>query len=54
MKSRLDALFSRKFVTWIVATGLLWLGKIPPDIWLYLTAAYLGLNVAQKYMEDKT
>lgn len=42
-----------KFIGFMFGTVLLWYGKIDQIIWLTLTAAYMGANVADKYFESK-
>lgn len=41
----------RKFWTLILATVLLWFGKVTPEVWGFVAAVYIGLNVAQKAVE---
>ena len=46
MKAFLDKysekFISRKFLTWIVATGLLVSGLLPAETWMDITAIYIG------------
>jgi len=44
---------SRKFIVLVLATGLLWWGKVEDDIWLYVALAFIGTNIVQKYIEGK-
>ena len=33
---------SRKFLVWLTATGLYLLSDLPPEHWVWLSAAYIG------------
>lgn len=37
-----EKLISRKFLSWIVATGLLFAGVIQADTWMSVTTIYIG------------
>jgi hypothetical protein len=44
---------SRKFIVLAIATCLLWFGKITDDVWLYISLAFIGTNIVQKYIEGR-
>jgi len=48
-----DGFSSRKFIVLVVGTALLWYGKISDDIWLYISLAFIGTNIVQKYIEGR-
>lgn len=35
---------SRKLLVWVIATSLLWTGKITPDEWTAITLGYVGIE----------
>lgn len=37
-----DKFISRKFLAWIVSTGLLVFNFLTPDIWMTITSVYIG------------
>ena len=49
----LKGFVSKKLFVWSVATGLLCWGKIDGILWGTITAAYLGVNVAQDIIDRK-
>ena len=53
VKPRILSLLSRKLIVFAVGTVALFLGKIPPEIWIILAGAYMGANVAQKFVSKK-
>jgi hypothetical protein len=49
-----NQIFSRKFIVFAAACGLV-LGKvIDQDIWMFTSFAYMGANVLDKYVASKT
>lgn len=48
------AFISRKFLVLAIATVMLWYGKISDDIWMYIALAYIGVNVVQRYIDQRT
>ncbi len=49
----LKGFVSKKLVVWIVATVLLFMGKIDMWWWGLITTAYLGVNVTQDLINRK-
>ena len=46
----LQKITSRKFIVFVIATWLLYAGRIPPWVWLTVAVIYIGGNVAQKFL----
>ena len=44
----------RKFIALCLATALVYFGKIGEYSWLVVTLTYMGLNVAEKYLENRS
>ena len=44
LKTFISDIVSKKFVVFLVATSLLWTGKITPDIWMYIALGYMSMN----------
>lgn len=40
----LSRLASRKLIVWIVSTVALFIGILPPDIWMSISLGYIGLH----------
>lgn len=53
MKEILTNLFSRKFLALVLGTYMLYLKDIDQYVWLAIVAAYLGSNIADKYLANK-
>jgi hypothetical protein len=51
--SKIFNLMGTKFMGFIAATIMLWNGKIDQMIWVTVAAAYMGADVAGKYLEAK-
>jgi len=45
-KAILERLLSRKFIVWVVATVLVFMGKIEGWMWIAITGTYMGVNLA--------
>lgn len=44
---------SRKLAVWTVATVAFFMGKMDPDLWGYLSIAYVGTEALQNYGKSK-
>jgi len=42
---------SRKFLVFVVATLLLWFGKIDPQVWFWVAVIYIGGNLAKHLLD---
>jgi hypothetical protein len=42
LDKRVERFISKKFLVWLIATGMCMAKAIPVDTWLYITFAYLG------------
>jgi hypothetical protein len=49
-----NKLIPKKLLVWLIATILVFMGKLTADLWAYLSMAYLGTNVLQKFTGKKT
>jgi hypothetical protein len=45
-------MLSRKFIGLILATVLVWFAKIDDQVWLWVMVAYIGGNVANKFIDN--
>jgi hypothetical protein len=50
-KDRLNGLLSRKFLAFVIATVLVFMGKIEGWMWAGIAGAYLGINLLQKQID---
>lgn len=50
---RFQNFLSRKFIAFATGTGLLVAGLIDPKTWMYISFAYIGTNILQKFVEGK-
>ena len=48
IKGRLKSLLSKKFLLWLVVTGVTIAGKLDWSLWAKLTMAYFGANALGK------
>ena len=53
IKKIIKKIGSRKFQAWMVATVLLYVGKLESFDWVIVTGIYIGVNVLQKIIELK-
>ena len=57
MREKIDHIFNKmlpkKFLAWVVATVLIFLGVLPAEYWFYITLAYIGGNVITKFVKPK-
>lgn len=48
-----NQLFSRKFVCFAAACGLVLGGVIDQEVWMFTSFAYMGANVLDKYVASR-
>jgi hypothetical protein len=51
-KALITDIISRKFVVFVVATFLLYFGKISSEMWLYVAIGYMAANVLENISEN--
>lgn len=44
-----NKLIPKKMIVWVVATVLCFTGKVPGELWAYISMVYLGVNIAGKF-----
>ena len=50
LKGRLRSLLSKKFIVWAVATVAMFLKLIDGASWVWISGAYIGIEVGQKVL----
>jgi hypothetical protein len=44
-----NKLIPKKLLVWVIATILVFSGKLNGEMWAYISMAYLGVNMLQKF-----
>ena len=58
LDKHMERFISRKFLAWITATGLCWIGNVTSDNWTAITLAYIGtqalVDIATQWKKGDT